>query len=377
MIITPPETAISRKDKLITQVDMTLTTRAFLSGLILLISLLSTAGTRAANTHEDALEFDDFPLSEALSLPDWFSLSFLDLKESLNEAIDDGKKGMIIYFGRKDCAYCKTLLEVNWGDPAIVRYTRQHFNVIAVDVTGARTVTDFDGKTMSEREYSAYRKTNFTPTLVFYNAKGQVTLKLSGYRPVYQFRAALEYAADAHYNREPFRKYLARAEASLSFGSEEINEKDFFSPPPYNLDRTHTRLAKIKSKPLVVFFEHPRCHACDVFHGGTLSHSEILSQFDRLAAVQLNTLQDTPVITPKGKRTTAREWANELNLTFAPALLFFDDNGNEILRVESVIQLYRLKNVLRYIIGEKYREFPTFQSWLHHYRSQLKSSRKP
>ncbi len=320
----------------------------------------------------DSLTFDDAPLREALELPDWFNLSFLDLNDSLQEAIDDGKRGLIIYFGRKDCPYCKYQLEGNWGDPAIVKYTQKYFNVIAIDVRGDRTVTDFNGRTWSEKEYAARRKTNFTPSLLFFNSSGQLALKLPGYRPKYQFRASLEYVADAHYNRESFRQYLARAEAALGFGSEELNELDFSMMPPYNLDRTQPLPDNSKRKPLLVLFEHPRCHACDVLHGDTLNEPEVSEQLRALDIVQLNSYSETPVITPSGQKLTARQWADDMNLTFAPALIFFDANGKEIFRVESVIRLYRLNNVLRYVTGEEYNNFPTFQSWLHHYRNRKK-----
>ncbi len=317
------------------------------------------------------IDFDDLPLREELELPEWFNLSFLDLNDSLQEAIDDGKKGLIIYFGRKDCPYCKYQLEGNWGDPAIIKYTQKHFNVIAIDVKGDRTVTDFNGRNWSEKAYSAHRNTNFTPSLLFFNSNGQLALRLSGYRPKYQFRASLEYVADAHYNIEPFRRYLARAEAALGFGSEELNDLDYKLSPPYNLDR-RKQFKGMQRKPLLVLFEHPRCHACDVLHGDTLSEPEVENQLQSLDIVQLNTFSDTKIITPSGVKTTASEWADQLNLTFAPALLFFDEQGNEILRVESVIRLYRLNNVLRYIAGEEYNRFPTFQSWLQHSRNLKK-----
>lgn len=317
--------------------------------------------------------FDDQPLSEELSLPDWFSLSFLDLSDSLSEALKEGKKGIIVYFGRKDCAYCKSLLEINWGDPAIVKFTRKNFNVIAIDVRGDRRVTDFNGTVWSEKDFSSLKRTNFTPSLLFYNAKGQLALKLPGYRPKYQFRAALEYVADAHYKREPFRQYLNRAQSALSFGSQELNENDNFISPPYNLDRRRSAHKKSKQqiKPLVVFFEHPRCHACDILHGDTLSKAEVNQQLKQLDVVQLNSMSDIPVITPAGRRTTAKEWADDLNVTFAPSLIFFNERGKEVLRVESVIRLYRLNNVLTYVIGKKYIDYPTFQAWLHDMRKGI------
>jgi len=341
--------------------------------LIIIITLLvvSHASIAAVSTQNQSTEiiFNDQPLKEDLHLPDWFTLSFLDLQDSLNEALKENKKGIIIYFGRKDCAYCKSLLETNWGDPAIEKFTRKNFNVIAIDVRGDRKVTDFNGTSWSEKDFSSLKRTNFTPSLLFYNHKGQLALKLPGYRPKYQFRAALEYVADAHYQREPFRQYLTRAESALSFGSEELNEHDSFLSPPYNLDRRFSKSKNASQKPLVVFFEHPKCHACDILHGDTLSKEEVNQQLQQLDVVQLNSMSDVPVITPSGRRTTAKKWADDLNITFAPSLIFFNESGKEILRVESVIRLYRLNNVLRYVIGKKYNDYPTFQAWLHDMRT--------
>jgi len=334
--------------------------------LFLFCIMLNSAASANDHSQHGSLAFDDTPLKEELNLPNWFSLSFLDLNNSLEDALEDGKKGIILYFGRKDCAYCKTLLEVNWGDPAIVAFTQKHFNVIAIDVRGDRIVTDFNGKQWSEKDYAVHLRTNFTPSLLFYNSKKQLALKLSGYRPKYQFRAALEYVADAHYYREPFREYLNRAESALSFGLDELNEHESFSPPPYDLDRRKNK----QQKPLVVFFEHPRCHACDILHGDTLNQTEVIQKLLTLNAVQLNSMSNMAVITPAGKKTTAKKWAKELNISFAPSLLFFDETGKEVLRVESVIRLYRLNNVLRYITGKEYKNFPTFQAWLHNDRQK-------
>jgi len=333
----------------------------------LILCLVSSASYAVQN--KDALMFNDSPLSESLDVPDWFSLSFLDLNDSLEEARKDGKQGMIIYFGRKDCAYCKALLEGTWGDPSIRDYTQKHFNVISIDVRGARTVTDFNNRKWTEKTYASHRRMNFTPTLLFYTTNGQLALKLPGFRPKYQFRAALEYVADAHYLRESYRDYLSRAELALSYGLEELNENELFIQDSLDLTRHN------KSKPLLVLFEHPRCHACDVLHGDTLNQPEVIKQLRNLDIVQINTQKDTPVVTPTGNKTTAKQWAEDLNLTFAPSLIFFDSNGKEILRIESVVRFYRLNKVLHYINSKEYLKYPTFQNWLQHTSKQLESSK--
>jgi thioredoxin-related protein len=312
-------------------------------------------------THDpnDPLAFDDYPLKEPLDVPDWFKLSFLDLNDSLNEAIASGKKGLIVYFHRQDCAYCKAQLELNWGAPDIVRYTREHFDVIAIDVNGQRNVVDLDGKSWSEKEYAAMRRMDFTPSMLFYDSKSRLALRLPGFRPPYQFRAALEYVADGHYQKESFASYMERAEGALSFGQDTLNENDAFMPPPWNFDRSRIP----GKKPLVIFFEHPKCHACDVLHAGPLSHPDITSRLKDLDAAQLDIQSDAPVITPQGKRSTARQWARELELSFSPTLIFFDESGKEIIRIDSVVRLYRLNQILDYVLSKDYQRYPTLQRW--------------
>ena len=68
--------------------------------------------------------FDDAPLSEVLEYPAWFKKSFLDLPDDLAAAAEAGKKGHRLYFGQKRCPYCQRLMEVNFGEPDIARYTR-------------------------------------------------------------------------------------------------------------------------------------------------------------------------------------------------------------------------------------------------------------
>lgn len=307
----------------------------------------------------DDLVFDDEPLKDSLILPDWFKVSFLELSEDVTEARENGKRGLIIYFGQKHCPYCKAQLENNWGRKDVLAYTQKYFDVIAIDVRGQKQVTDFDGEVYSEKSYSIAQNTNFTPSLVFYDLEGKETLRLRGYRPPYQFRAALEYVADAHYKKEPFAVYLARAEAAYSFGQDQLNEHERFLSPPYALDRSHIAA----QRPLLVTFERRRCHACDVLHAGPLANDAIHKLLAKLDVVQLDMESDTRVLTPTGRKRTAKQWASELELDYSPTLVFFDEQGKEIIRIDSVVWFYRLQNVLTYVTSKGYLKYPNFQLW--------------
>jgi len=320
---------------------------------------LPYGATAIAATDYDVYSFDDTPLEEPFEYPAWFKKSFLDLPDDLEEAVDAGKQGIMVYFGQKRCAYCHKLMEVNFGLTDIVEYTQRHFDMIPVDIWGVQELTNLDGNTLTERDFSLEKDTNFTPSILFYDREGREALRLRGYYPPYQFLAALEYVADGHYKRETFRDYLARGESRMVFEPEDLNEEDFFAAPPFNLDRSRFP----SERPLAVFFEQGNCHACDVLHGEALRETAIYRNFEQFDNVQIDMWSDTPIITPSGERTTARKWAAELGLFYSPSIVFFDEKGGEVLRVDSVVRFFRLSNVLNYITSKAYLTEPSYQRW--------------
>lgn len=335
------------------------TGRLLTSCFIWLVVCLPGMVTATTPDADEFFSFDDQPLDEPLEFPGWFKLSFLDLRDDIREVREAGKSGLIVYFGQKYCAYCKAFLEKDLALEDIRTYTLKHFDVIGIDIHGHRTVTDLSGNQVVESRFAVHEKTNFTPSVVFYDRDGKQALRLRGYYPPYRFRAALEYVADGHYRKERFRDYLARADVPLIFEPGELSEQDFFTPGPYMLDRSRIP----GEQPLIVFFEQGNCHACDVLHTGPLSDPEIRERIEQFENVQLSFWADTPVVTPAGMRTTSRAWADELGLFYTPTLIVFDTDGREIIRIDSVVQFYRLRNILDYVLSGGYREYPTFQRW--------------
>ena len=326
---------------------------------LIFVSLLFNPGLAGAGTQqEDPLNFDDTMLPEELEYPDWFKLSFGDLREDITEAREAGKFGIIVYYGQKRCAYCEQFIEQDLGATDIATYLQKYFDIIPIDIWGIQEITDADGKVYTERELSLRYKTNFTPSLIFYDIEGKPVFKLRGFHPPYSFRAALKYVVEGFYYKESFRDYLARAEPGKFFLTEGMNERDFFEPPPYNLKK-HLQ----NGKPMAVFFEHGECHTCDLLHGTPLNDKDTLEEIQKMTAIQLNMWSDIPVTTPAGKKTTARQWADELQLFYAPSLIFFDSNGNEIIRIDSVVQFYRLWGVLNYVSERGYLTEPNYQLW--------------
>lgn len=328
--------------------------------LLILISVFSNISNAASNSEDEKnlLDFSDLQLEEEIAYPDWFKLPMGDLRDDLDEAKKSGKKGIVTYFGQKRCAYCEQFFNTSLADTDIQNYLRKHFDVIAFDIWGIDNIVDTDGKQYTERELSIHYKTNFTPSLVFYDAEGTPVFRLRGFYPPYKFRAALQFVTDEFYKKETFAEYFARASPGEYFLLGGLTERDFFLNKPYDLTTI-----KNNGKATAVFFEQGNCHTCDLLHTDPLSQDLSIEEIEKMNVIQLNMWADTEIVTPQGKKTTAKDWARSLGIFYAPSIVFFDGDGKEIIRLDSVTHFYRLWGVLDYVNQKGYEKVGNYQDW--------------
>ena len=289
--------------------------------------------------------------------PDWFNHGFLDFKEDLATANHAGKRLMIL-FVLNGCPYCHAFVERNLSQKEVETLLRNKFDVITINMMGDRNVTHVDGKTYTEKTFAEALKIQFTPTAIFLNEKGETILRLNGYLPPEQFKVALDYLVEKS-GKLSFRDYLELNAQTTKPGK--LNHEDFYIAQPYNL----MRKTQAKSKPLAVFFEQKDCPNCDVLHQKILSQSEtrkLLKQFD---VVQLDMWDKTPLTTPEGKKSTAREWAKLLDVKYAPTIILFGDDGKEVIRTEAFFKLFHVQTVFDYVASGSYKQQPSFQRYIH------------
>lgn len=103
---------------------------------------------------------------DGLYTQSWFNVSFLDLREDFAEAKREGKRFAVV-FEQQGCPYCKKMHTEVLSERYINDYVRENFRVLQLDLWGAREVTDFDGKVLSERALAERWGIIFTPTVVF------------------------------------------------------------------------------------------------------------------------------------------------------------------------------------------------------------------
>lgn len=301
--------------------------------------------------------------------PGWFHNGFLDVKEDIATASRTGKR-LLVLFTQDGCPYCNALVERNLAQKDIEELVRSKFEVVAINLVGDREVTDVDGKRYTEKKFAELLKVQFTPTLLFFNEKGEMILRLNGYLPPEQFKVALNYLVEKS-GQLSYRDYVELNAPPVQAGK--LNQEAFFAAPPYNLSRK----SGSKARPLAVFFEQRDCPNCDVLHQRVLVDAEtrkLIAQFD---AVQLDMWdKTTKLTTPEGKISTARDWAKALDVKYAPTIVLFDTGGKEVIRTEAFFKIFHTQSFFDYVQSGAYKQQPSFQRYISQRSEQLREHGK-
>ena len=310
-----------------------------------------------------AAEYEKKPSDTQFEIPSWFKSSFLDLKEDIASAAAENKR-LLVYIGQDGCPYCKELMQNNFAQKDIVEFTQKHFDVLALNMWGDSEVIDTQGRAMTEKQLAEALDVKYTPTLLFFDEQGKVALRINGYFPPHQMRAALRYVAEKRENKADFRSYYARLSPPAASGK--LHTNPAFVKPPYDFSQR-------SGKPLVVFFEQKQCSDCDRLHREVLARKETAAQLKRFKAAQLDMWAQTPVTTPDGTKTTARDWAQKLKIAYAPSAVMFDADGKEVLRIEALLKAFHVQSALDYVASGAYRKQPNFQRFIDERAAEMRA----
>jgi thioredoxin-related protein len=147
----------------------------------------------------------------------WFLESLLDLNDDLKEASDKGKRFLIMW-ELKGCPYCKKIHEINFADPAIESFIKDRFELLQLNIIGAREVTDFDGERLPEKAFARKYGVRGTPTFQFFPERAdglaqkapqaREVARWQGYMDPKPFTAMFRFVADKAYETTSLADYL-------------------------------------------------------------------------------------------------------------------------------------------------------------------------
>lgn len=285
--------------------------------------------------------------------PAWFKSSFLDLEEDITEASESGKR-LVVFFYQDGCPYCKKILQDNFGQRDIAEKTRKNFDVVSLNIWGDRDVSFGDIET-TEKDFAARLKVMYTPTLLFFNEQGKAVLRTNGYYHPAKFNAALDYVLGHFDKKEKFRSYLARVSPAKQKGEIHKSLETIKSPYNFSVPAKKYRL---------VMFEQKQCKDCDELHKDILTQQASKEQLKKLDVAVLDMWSEEKITRPDGKKSNIKQWAKDLDIQYAPSLVYFDLQGKEVFRSDAYLRSFHIQSVMDYVSSEAYKTQPNFQRYI-------------
>ena len=68
--------------------------------------------------------------------------------------------------------------------------------------------------------------------------------------------------------------------------------------------------------------------------------------------------------TPDGRDMIAMSWARDLDVKYAPALVFFGTDGKKVIRADAYLRTFHVQSLMDYVASGAYRDQPAFQRFI-------------
>lgn len=315
------------------------------------------------STHAEDKKMGEYFGAKTATHPEWFKESFLDFEEDIEEATENNKR-LVLYFWQPGCPYCNQLWEENFSSEDVVKTFRDNFDIIAMNMWGDREVISVAGKNFTEKSFAAALNIKYTPTLLFFNENKKVVHRLNGYIPVEEFQQSMRYVADKMEKSQTFGEYASATKppkkAASSDDRKALIPEDFFDKTGSDL----TQKAKEIDEYLAVYFEKADCPNCELLHNKTLKDEATRELAKKFISIQLDRFSEAPITTPSNVKLSSKDWADQLGISYLPAILFFNHEGKEVMRVDAQLRTFHIQSVFDYVISGAYKTEENFQRYI-------------
>lgn len=139
----------------------------------------------------------------------FFEQSLGDFQEELQNARDQGKRGILLFFEMEECPWCHRMKQTVLNRPDVQDYFRQYVLSFPVDIEGDVEIVDFQGRTMTQKVFAEkVNRVRATPVFLFYDLDGKPAVRFTGATAnPREFIWLGEFFFDGHYRKMSFPRY--------------------------------------------------------------------------------------------------------------------------------------------------------------------------
>jgi thioredoxin-related protein len=148
----------------------------------------------------------------------FFDQTFGDFSEELQNARDQGKKGILLMIEMDECPFCHRMKTTVLNQSDVQDYFKENFLVFPVDIEGDVEITDFTGTTLPQKDFALKQfRVRATPVFAFFDLDGNLVARYTGATSgPEEFRWLGEYVVDGAYKETSFTKYKRQRQQSAS-----------------------------------------------------------------------------------------------------------------------------------------------------------------
>ncbi len=147
----------------------------------------------------------------------FFNESFGDYSEELENAREQGKQGVMVFFEMDECPFCHRMKNTIMNQPEVQTYYRERFLLFSHDIEGDIDIVDFEGNETTQKEYAVnVHRVRATPVIAFFDLEGnRVARYIGATRTAREFKWLADYVVDGHYKNTSFTRYKREKKQEL------------------------------------------------------------------------------------------------------------------------------------------------------------------
>lgn len=139
----------------------------------------------------------------------FFNETWGDFKEELDNAKQQNKKAILIFFEMDECPFCHYMKQSVLNQKEVQDFYRKNFLNFSVDIEGDIEITNLQGKVVKQKDFAfKENRVRATPVIAFFDMNGKRIYRHTGKTAgVEDFLLMGKYVADGVYKEMSYTRY--------------------------------------------------------------------------------------------------------------------------------------------------------------------------